>query len=156
MTTVPSSDHHVTDAGEVAAQLRIAIARLARQLRYHTGAGLTPSQHSALAAVDVYGPLRLGHLAKLERVAPPTITRIVDRLESEGLVSRTMEPEDRRHSRVEITDRGRVRMEESRSRRNAWLAERLGTLGPAELGHIGAALPVLEALAAVDDDGGRR
>lgn len=157
MTSSPSSDLHITDTGELAAQLRIAVARLARQLRHHAGAGLTPSQHSALAAVDVYGPLRLGHLAKLERVAPPTITRIIDRLEQDDLVRRTMETEDRRHSRVEITDSGRLRMEESRSRRNAWLAERLATLSAAELQSISAALPALDTLALIDDaDGTRR
>lgn len=137
----------------MAARLRIAIARLARQLRHHAGAGLTPSQHSALAAVDVYGPMGLGRLAKLEGVAPPTITRIIDRLEVDGLVKRTSEPSDRRHSRVEITARGRRRMEESRNQRNAWLAERLGLLSAAQHRDLNAALPVLEALAARIGDG---
>lgn len=152
------SDLGLSDTSEMAARLRLVVARLARQLRYHTGAGLTPSQHSALASVDVHGPLRLGRLAKLEQVTPPTITRIVDRLELDGLVTRTVEPTDRRHAQVEITDEGRRRMDESRHRRTAWLAERLSTLGLADRESLGTALAVLEALAAgdADDHGSRR
>jgi DNA-binding MarR family transcriptional regulator len=150
LTSLDAAD--TGDTGDVAARLRLVIARLARQLRHHTSAGLTPSQHSALASVDIHGPLRLGDLARREQVTPPTITRIVSRLEDDGLVVRTTERADRRHAQVRITDEGRRRMAESRHRRTAWLAERLGSLAPADQEHLRSALPVLEALAAVDTD----
>jgi DNA-binding MarR family transcriptional regulator len=140
------------DTGDVAARLRLIIARLARQLRHHTSAGLTPSQHSALASVDIHGPIRLGDLARLEQVTPPTITRIVSRLEDDGLVVRTTERADRRHAQVTITDEGRRRMTESRHRRTAWLAEHIGSLPLAEQERLRDALQVLEALTTGDSD----
>lgn len=41
-------------------------------------------------------------------VQPATITRMIDRLTKEGLVERRADPEDRRVSRVYLTEAGRV------------------------------------------------
>src|SRR5215469_8908068 len=70
------------------ARLRVAILRLARQLRKHDLADLTPTQLSALATVAHDGPLRLGDLAAAERIAPSTLTRLVSALEERGYVER--------------------------------------------------------------------
>jgi DNA-binding MarR family transcriptional regulator len=143
-----------TDVLETAARLRLATARLARQLRQQAGGGLSPSQQSALASIDGHGPLTLGTLARVEQVAPPTITKVVVKLEEDGLVGRQVDGTDRRVVRVEITPAGRRRLAHARSRRNAWLARRLRTLhadDPTALRHLEAALPLLEALAAAPD-----
>jgi DNA-binding MarR family transcriptional regulator len=147
MMTEPSSD-----VLELAARLRLATARLARQLRQQAGAGLSPSQQSALAAIDLHGPLTLGRLAKIEQVAPPTVTKVVARLEEDGLVARTVDDSDRRIVRVSITTTGRRRLEHSRNRRNAWLARRLRTIDPEQRRHLDAALPLLEHLAAAPEE----
>jgi DNA-binding MarR family transcriptional regulator len=135
------------DELEVVARLRLSIARLARRLRQEAGTGLSPSQHSALISVASHGPLTLGHLARVEQVSPPTITRIAVKLEDDGLVARTVDPTDRRISRVQVTAEGERRLEHGRNRRNAWLAERLRTFDPEQRRQIEAALDVLEALA---------
>ena len=88
--TAPARDA-VTHA-ETAARLRVAIARLARQLRQHSPGGLTPSQWSALATVEQFGPLRIGDLAEREGVTAPTATRVVASLEEAGLLSRATDP----------------------------------------------------------------
>lgn len=137
-----------TDPLEMAARLRLATARLARQLRQQAGTGLTPSQQSALVSIDLHGPLTLGHLAKIEQVAPPTVTRIVGKLEEDGLVTRAVDETDRRISRLTITGEGRRRLDHSRRRRNAWLAQRLGEFDPGQLADVEAALRVMEALTA--------
>lgn len=136
------------DPLELPARLRLATSRLARQLRRQGGSGLSPSQHSALVSIDLHGPLTLGALAKLEQVAPPTITKIVGRLEQDSLVTRSSDEADKRHTRVQVTDKGLRRLEQSRERRNTWLAQRLGTCSPAERRILSAALPILERLAA--------
>ena len=140
-----------TDPLEMAARLRLATARLARLLRQQAGTGLTPSQQSALVSIDLHGPLTLGRLAKIEQVAPPTLTRVVAKLEDDGLVTRTVDEADRRISRVTITGEGRRRIDHSRRRRNAWLAQRLGEFEPGQLADVEAALRVIEALAAGPD-----
>jgi DNA-binding MarR family transcriptional regulator len=141
----------VDDPLEAAARLRLATARLARRLRQHAGSGLSQSMQSALASIDAHGPLTLGRLAKLEQVAPPTITRIVSRLEDDRLVHRSVDTHDRRVVRVAITTEGHRRLLHSRRRRNAWLARRLDAIDPALRADVLAATRLLEALAADTD-----
>ncbi len=91
----------------MAARLRLSATRLARRLRQESGAGLSPSQLSALAVVDHRGPLTLGTLAEVERVAPPSVTKVVAKLVADGLVVRSVDAHDRRIVHITITDRGR-------------------------------------------------
>ena len=137
---------------ELATRLRLVFARVGRILRQQAETGLTLSQQSALASVVLRGPLTLGELAHIERVAPPSVTKIVAKLEAGGLVERRPDATDRRVHRVVATAAGQERLEDSRVRRNAWLASRLAALSPAELARLGAALEVLEGLAGPDAD----
>jgi DNA-binding MarR family transcriptional regulator len=132
---------------ELAGQLRVAVMRLARRLRQEAGQPATPSQLSALAAILRAGPLTLGRLATVERVRPPTMTRIVTALEEAGLVERRTDPADRRICLVSATDAGRAFAEETRSRRDAWLAARLAELDPADSAQLTRTLGLLEELA---------
>ena len=120
------------DAGDLAAEIKLLVGRLARRLRQEGTAGLTPSQLSALASVDRLGPLQLGDLARVESVAPPTLTRSVARLEEQGLVRRRQDPDDARAVLVQVTPAGRRALRELRRARVAFLAERLGTLSREE------------------------
>src|ERR1700733_392325 len=74
------------DRAELAARLRIVVARCERGLRQQAGLELTPSQSSVLATVGRWGPLAPSELAVRERVSRPTITRLVGRLVGQGLV----------------------------------------------------------------------
>jgi DNA-binding MarR family transcriptional regulator len=89
----------------------------------------------------------LGDLADIERVAPPSMTRIATHLEERGLVVRAVDPSDRRVARVAITPAGRDLLKETRTRRDAYLATRLRALSREELDILARALPVLERLA---------
>jgi DNA-binding MarR family transcriptional regulator len=131
---------------ELAARLRLSATRLARRLRQEADAGLTPSQLSALAVIEGEGPLTLGALADQEKVAPPSITKVVAKLESIGLVERTVDPGDRRFVRVAVTAAGRALLEGSRQRKTAWLTGRIRELGAGEREQLAAALDVLDAL----------
>jgi DNA-binding MarR family transcriptional regulator len=135
---------------EIAASLRLSAARLARRLRQESDAGLTPSQLSALAAIENEGPLTLGALADHERVSPPTITRVVTKLEADGLVHRLPDAEDRRVARVQTTDAGDALLAELRKRKNAWLTDRLRELSDDQRRRLADALDVLELLATKD------
>ena len=137
------------DPAALAARIRLATARLARLLRQQAAGGLSPTQQSALATIDAAGPLTLGELAAAEQVAPPTITKVVAKLEDDGLVTRTVDADDRRVVRVAATAEGRRRLEHNRSMRNAWLARQLRTLPPDEVARLTAAVEVLEHLAQV-------
>jgi DNA-binding MarR family transcriptional regulator len=136
-----------TAAPVLASRLRLSATRLARTLRREAGTGLSPSQLSALATIDAHGPVALGALAAHERVAPPSITKVVSKLEAAGLVSRAPDPGDGRIARVALTADGTALLRESRRRKDAWLAGRLAALDADQRARLADALDVLELLA---------
>ena len=135
-----------TGDAAIAAQLRLSATRLARILRRQAGTGLSPSQLSALATVEIHGPMTLGALAEHENVAPPSVTKVVTILEGQGLLSREAGANDRRVAMVTITRDGNRLLEESRRRKNQWLAERIGRLDAESKARLAAALDVIEGL----------
>ena len=131
---------------EVASRLRLAIARTARRLRQSAGTDLTAALTAALATVEGRGPLTPSELAEAEHVKRPTATRIVDRLQEQGLVTRTPEPHDGRSFLVGITPEGRALLRRLRTRKNAYLAKRLRELPPRDVAALERAAEVLERL----------
>jgi DNA-binding MarR family transcriptional regulator len=134
------------DAVEVAGRLRMTAFRLTRLLRQQDTEGLAPTLSAALATIVRDGPLTLGELAAREHVAPPSITKAVEKLVAAGLATRAPDETDRRVVRVNATAAGRRRVAQNRSRRTAWLAGRLTDLSPADLAKLDAATDVLERL----------
>ncbi len=131
---------------ELASRLRLVVTRLARRLRTQLPGELSPSQLATLSSVERLGPLTLGELSTTERVKPPTMTKIVACLEEQGLVSRTVDEKDRRVARVRATTAGLRFLEESRQQKDAYLAERLRSLAPADQAALERAADVLERL----------
>jgi DNA-binding MarR family transcriptional regulator len=136
---------------EVAAHLRLAVARTARRLRQEAFAAegrgeLSPSLSAALATIDLHGPLTPSELAKRERVKRPTATRILANLDRLGLVSRTADPADGRASVVATTASGRELLRRLRTRKNAYLARRLRDLDRDEVETLERAALILERL----------
>jgi DNA-binding MarR family transcriptional regulator len=130
---------------ETAARLRVAVARLARQLRQDSPGGLSPSQWSALAMVEEKQSLRIGDLAEREGVSAPTATRLVASLEEAGLLARTTDPADRRTAYVALTDAGREKIEWARGVRTASLVQRLSAMPEADVRRLLELLPLLES-----------
>src|SRR3954465_5935873 len=132
----------------VAAHLRVVVARTARRLRQEAGPDLSPSQTSALAAVEHHGPLTPSELAGCERIQRPTATRVLARLEEAGLVSRAADPADRRSSPVAVAPEGRELLERLRTRKDAFLARRLAALDAEDLAVLERAADILERVLA--------
>ena len=136
----------ILDDTELAARLRLAVARLARRLRQQADVEVTASQLSALATVERVGPVTLGELASFERVSPPSMTRIVGGLEELALVEREIDSKDRRVARVRITPVGQRLLDRSRSRKNAYLAARVRNLPREDRDTLARAADLLERL----------
>jgi len=145
-TPRPDVEDDPSDVASIAGRLRLSATRLARQLRQEASTGLSPSQLSALAQIHGHGPLTLGALAEHERVAPPSITRVVSKLEGDGLVTRQPSPDDRRVVNVAVTPAGENLLDQTRRRKDAWLAARLSELGAHDRARLEGALDVLDAL----------
>ena len=135
---------------ELAARLRVALARLARQLRQQAGPQLSPTLQSVLATIALHGPLPLGELAAREQVAPPTITKLLARLDEQGLIQRQRGADDKRVTLVSLTADGQHQFDEGRTRRTAWLVDRLAHLDDAQQADLARAVELLEAIANPD------
>jgi DNA-binding MarR family transcriptional regulator len=129
-------------------RLRRAVTLLHRRMRQLGNDELTLTQGSALASIVRRGPLTLGELAACENVAPPTVTKAVAVLEDRGFVTREIDPDDRRVTRVSGTADGRRHLQDVVSVRTAWLEDRLAELGPEDRTRLLDALDVLESLSA--------
>ncbi len=132
----------------LASELRTTVMRLARRLRsQRADTSLSLSQIAALGTLDRHGPLTPGELAAHERVQPPSMTRVVAALELAGMVTRTDHPTDRRQVLVAVSPEGRALLRDDRRRRDAWLAQRMRDLDPADLEVLRQAARVLDRLA---------
>jgi DNA-binding MarR family transcriptional regulator len=136
-----------TSQAELASRLRLVVARLARRLRRETEGDVSPSQISALSSIARLGPITLGELSAAEGVRPPTMTRVVACLEEAGLVSRTVDPADRRVAHVAATSEGHRWLDRNRGRKDAFLVSRLGALEPDDRATLARAVELLERLA---------
>src|SRR3954465_9271746 len=117
-------------AEQLARTLREAIQRLNRRVRQARPVGdLTFSQLSALTSLQLAGALTPRELADVERVQPPTMTKIVGKLEDRGLVARTPHPTDGRQVILAATEEGRAVYAQFERARNEWLAGQLAALG---------------------------
>src|SRR5213594_4344226 len=135
----------------LASTLRLSVARLARRLRQQAETGVTPSMFSAMATIERHGPMTLSELAAHERVQPPTITTVVGRLESAGLVGKDTDLDDRRVSWISLTLEGRRLIEAARSKKTAYLAKRLARLDPSERATLERAAAILDRLLEEED-----
>ena len=136
---------------QLAAGLRLAVMRLARRLRQQAEHGITPSMLSALSSIERLGPLTFGQLAEAERVQPPTITKIVARLEEQGLVTRTVDPDDHRVARLRLSRRGSSLVAQARSRKDAYLTAKLAGLPDADRDALVSAVAAIEKILAADE-----
>ena len=133
----------VTSA-QLAAALRDSITRLNRRLRQARPIGdLTVTQLSALTSLELGGALSPRELAEAERVQPPTLTKIVAKLEERGLVQRTPHPTDGRQVILAATEVGRAVVAEHKRAREEWLAKRLAALSLGERETLGRAAEIL-------------
>ncbi|ROT34386.1 MarR family transcriptional regulator [Micromonospora sp. HM5-17] len=135
-------------ATQLATVLRDAITRLNRRVRQTRPVGdLTGTQLSALTSLELAGALTPRELADTERVQPPTMTKIVAKLEERGLVQRTPHPTDGRQVILAVTDPGRRMLAQFERARNEWLAGRLAELTPEERDVLRRAAEILQKVA---------
>lgn len=136
---------HEGSAEQLATVLRDAITRLNRRVRQSRPVGdLTVAQLSALTSLELAGELSPRELADVERVRPPTMTKIIGKLEEGGLVRRTPHPTDRRQVIIAPTERGRAVYAQFEQVRNTWLARHLADLTPAEREILRRAAEILQ------------
>jgi DNA-binding MarR family transcriptional regulator len=130
---------------EVADRLHSASIHLLRRVRrVDEASGLSAARLSALSVVVFGGPTTLGGLARAEQVTAPTMSKLVDALEREGLVTREADERDGRAVLVRPTGEGERILVEGRRRRIEELAGLFRDLSPDELEVLGDAAAIVE------------
>lgn len=112
----------------LATRLRMTLLRTGRRLRVEGAGPLSEGHLSVLSILFAYGALTAGELAEREHVRPPSMTRTLQWLETQGYIVRTEDPSDRRSVLVELSDTGAGYIRETRRRRDQWLQRRLASL----------------------------
>ena len=91
-------------------------------------APLTATQRLALSELADGGPMRLHGLASRMATTPATASRAVEALVAARLVDRVTDDIDRRAVRIDVTPRGRARIERRRAETTRALAPALAQL----------------------------
>lgn len=108
--------------------------------------GLTVPQFDVICTLGNTSGLMMGQIAEKTLVTKGTLTGIIDRLESKGLVRREVPPENRRCFIVVLTARGQQMFEEIFPAHIAYLKQRLSALTSEEMQQIQTALRRLREL----------
>lgn len=135
------------DPEATAESLHSAAIHLLRHLRRtDAAAALNSARLSALSVIVFSGPITLGHLAGLEQVRPPTMTRIVNALASKAFVTKSASTSDRRTIRISATIKGKRLLLQARRRRIRSLAQRIAILPPHERQKLQSTIGILDKL----------
>ena len=120
-----------TDAVALAGALRPAILRVSRILRQQASSvGISALDALLLGQIRKYPGVGVSQLADAERMARPTMSVHVKRLEAAGWIARASDLEDARRSGLTLTQAGLDALDAVRRERNDWLAARLALLPP--------------------------
>ena len=118
---------------ENTASALLSLARVMNQFKTHDTfrrrAGVDLDRGGAALLYKLFSEgedVRLGELAERLGIDSPAVTRKVQQLERDGLVTRSPDPLDARASRVRLAPEGRRSIEKLLAARELWLDEVLG------------------------------
>jgi DNA-binding MarR family transcriptional regulator len=103
--------------------------QLAQELR---PAGIGIGQWAVLLFLWARDGMSQAELSRVVAIEPPTMVRTIDRMARDGLVTRVPDPDDRRLTRIYLTERGRSLRDELIPKAIAVNRATLGRLTPAE------------------------
>lgn len=139
-------------SADLASRILDATRHFTRQVKRVVGTPWTPDALSR-AEVDVVRHLRLhpgcsvNEVAEALHVAPNTVSTLVRALLGKGIVRRSVDPADRRVSRLDLTPEARARVEGWRDERAVAVGEALSRLGDADCRALASAVGALQRLA---------
>jgi DNA-binding MarR family transcriptional regulator len=145
-----SSGTTQTDRSEqiahVSSQLLPRAALVTRLLVCRLGCKLSRTEIGLLNTLG-HGPRRITDLAAIERLAQPTMTQLVKRLEADGLVARERDADDGRVVLVRLTPAGTAALEQFRASAGAALGAHLADMPDDDVEALATATDTLARLA---------
>lgn len=135
------------------------VGRFRRQLRRTAGRdldtdGLTQSQVELLRLVSRHPGISVREAAMELALVPNTASTLVSKSVAGGLLVRTVDPDDRRVGRLQLTESAQRITDESRAARRATLAAVLDQLEPDDRDDLARGLAVLARMTRImqEDD----
>ncbi|WP_323016281.1 MarR family winged helix-turn-helix transcriptional regulator [Castellaniella sp.] len=139
-------DEHIADGSQVGTELLDRIVRLNRWVTHHTNWTVPLAQARAMSQIRELGSARVSQLAQLEHCSQPTMTTLVQRLQEQGLVARTADPDDARATRISLTPQGLRVLADLRQERARVVESLVTDLHPAQRQGLQQALQALTGL----------
>ncbi len=128
---------------EVVPQVMSAIRE---QMRRHRAAGISVPQFRTLAFLELHEGISLTDVADHIGLTLPSMSKLMDGLVARKLATREFDATDRRRVTLGLTPRGRAVLQASRNSTQAYLAQTLAALSPAERTTVIQAMPALRPL----------
>jgi len=119
--TAPQPASETLDLGTLSGSLGLLV-RLAQTRIYDlffaafSGEDIRPGAITVLWVIDLNPNVRQGEVARALNIKPAHMTKLVQRLVSDGLIIRHIPPEDRRSVRLALTPAGRMHLDPLRER----------------------------------------
>ena len=136
---------------ELAAELLGTVGRFRRRVRSSgggasIGTGLPESQAELLRLVGRRPGISVREAAAELGLAPNTASTLVSKLSTEGLLLRTVDPDDRRVGRLRLTAPAQLLADESRAAKRAALNSALNRLDAHQITDLTKGLDVMSEL----------
>jgi DNA-binding MarR family transcriptional regulator len=136
---------------ELAAELLGTVGRFRRRVRSSgggasIGTGLPESQAELLRLVGRRPGISVREAATELGLAPNTASTLVSKLSTEGLLLRTVDPDDRRVGRLRLTAPAQLLADESRAAKRAALNSALNRLDAHQITDLTKGLDVMSEL----------
>ncbi|MGW1895042.1 MarR family transcriptional regulator [Streptomyces sp. NPDC002004] len=125
-----ASDRHQDESVEAARELIELLEVLWERGRDMASTPVSASQLRVLYSLDREEGINLRTLGELLGAAPPSVSRLCDRIEALGFIRRETSPVSRRELELHLTSSGRAFLEELRSRREAALWDVISRMKP--------------------------
>ncbi|QLL07754.1 MarR family winged helix-turn-helix transcriptional regulator [Mycobacterium vicinigordonae] len=141
----------MTTHADLASDIPRTLGRFRRQLRRAVGTGyspgqLTESQAELLRLVSRRPDVSVSVAAAELGLVPNTASTLVTKLCCAGLLDRTLDPADRRVSRLRLTESAQQVMDATAQLRRAVLTDLLDELDELQIGVLAQGLEVLEQM----------
>lgn len=131
----------------LALELTRVTGRFSKTIGRVPGNSYSPIAWRVLAELSEGRPTRVSELAQRQRVAQPSMTGLVQRLEAEAWVERSPDPADGRATLVGITEKGRAALDDYRRAAAARVRPYLDELSPFDRATLARSAELMQQLA---------
>ncbi len=142
LETIPA-----TSLADCSAQLLdvvpLIMRRIRHEMRRHSMPGLSVAQFRTLLYLQRHPGTSLSEVADFLGLSMPSASKLVDRLVTDGAVSRRI-AQDRRRISLSPTERGQTALDLARLEARDQLADSLKELSPEDLATVSSALEILD------------